>query len=75
MDFQFEVLVSMKWQGYYTVWTWVLAKIKTGQTRIIPVCPVKSGRQDSNLRPPDPQPGALPACATSRKNPFITPVK
>ncbi len=34
------------------------------------VCPVKSGRQDSNLRPPDPQPGALPACATSRKNTF-----
>lgn len=25
-----------------------------------------SGRQDSNLRPPDPQPGTLPACATSR---------
>ena len=30
-------------------------------------CPIKSGRQDSNLRPPDPQPGALPGCATSRK--------
>ena len=27
---------------------------------------VKSGRQDSNLRPPGPKPGALPACATSR---------
>ena len=26
----------------------------------------KSGRQDSNLRPPGPKPGALPACATSR---------
>jgi len=25
-----------------------------------------SGRQDSNLRPPGPKPGALPACATSR---------
>ena len=43
------------------------SEIKTEQTSIIPVCPVKSGRQDSNLRPPDPQPGALPACATSRK--------
>ena len=26
-----------------------------------------SGRQDSNLRPPGPKPGALPSCATSRK--------
>src|SRR5689334_20348821 len=26
----------------------------------------KSGRQDSNLRPPGPKPGALPGCATSR---------
>lgn len=26
----------------------------------------QSGRQDSNLRPPGPKPGALPACATSR---------
>ena len=25
-----------------------------------------SGRQDLNLRPPDPQPGALPSCDTSR---------
>ncbi len=27
---------------------------------------VSSGRQDSNLRPPGPKPGALPGCATSR---------
>ena len=27
---------------------------------------ILSGRQDSNLRPPGPKPGALPACATSR---------
>ena len=26
-----------------------------------------SGRQDSNLRPPGPKPGALPGCATPRK--------
>ncbi len=26
-----------------------------------------SGRQDSNLRPPGPKPGALPGCATSRE--------
>lgn len=26
-----------------------------------------SGRQDSNLRPPGPKPGALPSCATSRE--------
>ena len=25
-----------------------------------------SGRQDSNLRPPGPKPGALPDCATPR---------
>ena len=29
--------------------------------------PIKwSGRQDLNLRPPGPKPGALPSCATSR---------
>src|SRR5579884_2290893 len=27
---------------------------------------VRSGRQDLNLRPPGPQPGALPDCATPR---------
>ena len=27
---------------------------------------LSSGRQDSNLRPPGPKPGALPACATPR---------
>ena len=27
---------------------------------------LKSGRQDSNLRPPGPKPGALPGCATPR---------
>ena len=26
---------------------------------IIPACPVKSGWQDSNLRPPGPKPGAI----------------
>jgi hypothetical protein len=31
----------------------------------------KSGRQDSNLRPPGPKPGALPACATSRNPPHM----
>ena len=29
---------------------------------------LKSGRQDSNLRPPGPKPGALPGCATPRCN-------
>jgi hypothetical protein len=32
---------------------------KTGQVEIIPACPVKSGWQDSNLRPPGPKPGAI----------------
>ena len=31
-----------------------------------------SGRQDLNLRPPGPQPGALPDCATPRDSPIIT---
>jgi hypothetical protein len=30
-----------------------------------------SGRQDLNLRPPGPQPGALPDCATPRGRPMI----
>jgi hypothetical protein len=29
-----------------------------------------SGRQDLNLRPPGPKPGALPSCATSRYCPY-----
>src|ERR1700733_14934305 len=31
-----------------------------------------SGRQDLNLRPPGPQPGALPDCATPRGRSMIT---
>src|SRR5437763_15700722 len=31
----------------------------------------QSGRQDLNLRPPGPQPGALPDCATPRGGPMI----
>ena len=41
-------------------------KIKKGQVEIIPACPLKSGWQDSNLRPPGPKPGAIPGYATSR---------
>jgi hypothetical protein len=33
---------------------------------------LESGRQDLNLRPPGPQPGALPDCATPRGPPIIT---
>ena len=35
--------------------------------------PSRSGRQDSNLRPPGPQPGALPDCATPRGAADSTP--
>ena len=34
---------------------------------------VQSGRQDLNLRPPGPQPGALPDCATPRDPSSLTP--
>ena len=37
---------------------------KEASTFVLASC--LSGRQDSNLRPPGPKPGALPACATSR---------
>jgi hypothetical protein len=33
---------------------------------------LSSGRQDLNLRPPGPQPGALPDCATPRGQAMIT---
>ena len=39
-------------------------QIKKASTFVLASC--LSGRQDSNLRPPGPKPGALPACATSR---------
>ena len=49
-------------------------KIKKGQVEIIPACPLKSGWQDSNLRPPGPKPGAIPGYATSRTfKPLIIP--
>ena len=32
-------------------------------------CGCWSGREDSNLRPPEPHSGALPSCATPRKQP------
>src|SRR5215218_8634052 len=35
----------------------------------------ESGRQDLNLRPPGPQPGALPDCATPRGRPESTRVR
>lgn len=35
----------------------------------------KSGRQDSNLRPPRPKRGALPSCATSRHHTINFSVK
>ena len=35
------------------------------------VCAFSSGREDLNLRPPGPEPGALPGCATPREARFI----
>ncbi len=55
----FELQESTKLCRLYIVWMQVWAEIKTGQIRIIPICPVKSGWQDSNLRPPGPKPGAI----------------
>jgi hypothetical protein len=37
--------------------------------------PGLSGRQDLNLRPPGPQPGALPDCATPRGTPILRPTR
>ena len=39
---------------------------KSGQHPFKILSARKSGRQDSNLRPPGPKPGALPGCATPR---------
>ena len=41
-------------------------QIKNGQPSYWKLSVCKSGRQDSNLRPPGPKPGALPGCATPR---------
>src|SRR5664279_4166105 len=56
----------MRLLASYTAWTKILAKTKTGQTEITPVCPARSGRLDSNQRPLAPHANALPGCATSR---------
>jgi hypothetical protein len=37
------------------------AAVCRGETSLSLVHPIKSGRQDSNLRPPGPKPGALPS--------------
>jgi hypothetical protein len=34
-------------------------QIKKDKMENVPFCPVMSGRQDSNLRPPGPKPGAI----------------
>jgi hypothetical protein len=43
-----------------------------GLVALLRRCTGESGRQDLNLRPPGPQPGALPDCATPRGRPMIT---
>ena len=40
--------------------------LRERQIKLICSCFHRSGRQDLNLRPPGPQPGALPDCATPR---------
>ena len=42
---------------------------------IIPACPVKSGRQDSNLRPPHPKCGAMTGLRYAPNIPFFLYVK
>ena len=53
-----------------------LAKSKNGSPQDATVsygpAGLLSGRQDLNLRPPGPQPGALPDCATPRGQPMIS---
>jgi hypothetical protein len=39
---------------------------KKDKPEAILICPLKSGWQDSNLRPPHPKCGAIPGYATSR---------
>lgn len=48
---------------------------KTGSKGNIPFDPVKSGWQDSNLRPPAPKAGAIPGYATPRKKNFVVLLK
>ena len=45
----------------------------SGTKVLISRCFVVSGRQDLNLRPPGPQPGALPDCATPRGLSILRP--
>src|SRR3954447_6775888 len=44
-----------------------------GRRAVTLIQDAQSGRQDLNLRPPGPQPGALPDCATPRDRPSLTP--
>jgi hypothetical protein len=47
------------------------AELQTRMLGLAGYC--QSGRQDLNLRPPGPQPGALPDCATPRGPSDSTP--
>ena len=49
--------------GHHEQWLGFAAN--TGKARLCGPF-LESGRQDLNLRPPGPQPGALPDCATPR---------
>ena len=54
--------------GFEPAAAWSQTRSATGlrYTPLQNVIVKKSGRQDSNLRPPGPKPGALPGCATPR---------
>ncbi len=45
--------------------------MKPDKTTLRLICPIKSGRLDSNQRPLRPERSALPGCATARK--YIIP--
>ncbi len=52
----------------FTMLSLMAVCLKTKKAKKITLLSLVSGRQDSNLRPPGPKPGALPGCATPRKN-------
>ena len=67
-----SVITKMFFPNKFTIWSVELTAVSLPKIKLAVEWKLNiylwSGRKDSNLRPPGPKPGALPGCATPRKN-------
>jgi hypothetical protein len=66
-----RLVAKSKEDGVMESHSFDLPKIKKDKMKLNSLCPLKSGWQDSNLRPPAPKAGAIPGYATPRTGIFF----